>query len=92
MRARSALFALCGVFHIGVVPCNKLQHICHNENSTVAFLFVCLFVCFFARNSGHFTWKRLHTTAAGMALPIPTSVCSIFVCPNNGTAAGAVDF
>ena len=53
MRARSALFALCGVFHLGVIPCNKLQHICHNENSTVFFsclfffcFLVCLFVCF----------------------------------------------
>ena len=27
------------------------------------------------------------TAAAGAALPIPTSACSILVCPNNGMAA-----
>ena len=32
------------------------------------------------------------TAAARAALPIPISMCSIFVCPNNGMAASAWDF
>ena len=31
------------------------------------------------------------TAAARAALPIPISVCSIFVCPNNGMAASVRD-
>ena len=31
------------------------------------------------------------TAAAGAALPIPTSACSIFLCPNNGMATGVWD-
>ena len=30
--------------------------------------------------------------AARAALPIPISVCSIFVCPNNGMATSVLDF
>ena len=33
--------------------------------------------------SGHLTWVR-HTAAARAALPIPVSVCSVFLCPNTG--------
>ena len=33
-----------------------------------------------------------YTAAAGAALPIPTSVCSIFMCPNKGSVAILVLF
>ena len=32
------------------------------------------------------------TAAARAALPIPTSVCNVFMCPNNGTAASVWEF
>ena len=32
------------------------------------------------------------TAAAGAVLPIPTSWCRIFVCPNNGMAANCLGF
>ena len=41
----------------------------------------------FPGNLGHFTRIRLRTV-----LPIPTNMCSISVCPNNGTAASVVVF
>ena len=41
-----------------------------------------------AGNSGHLTW----VAAARAALPIPISVCNIFVCPNSGMGASVWDF
>ena len=38
------------------------------------------------------TLPRKGTAAARAALPIPASVCSIFMCPNNGMAASVWDF
>ena len=36
--------------------------------------------------------SRVKTSAAARAaLPVPTSVCSVFVCPNNGMAASVRD-
>ena len=44
-----------------------------------------------AENSGHLTWVR-HSSCKRAALAIPVSVCSVFLCPNNGMAASVGDF
>ena len=44
-----------------------------------------------AENSGHLTWVR-HSSCKRAALAIPVSVCSVFLCPNNGMAASVWDF
>ena len=60
----------------------------------VDLLFVCLllfFVFFFVLHCAfREIWVHLpgySTAAARAALPIPASVCNVFVCPNNGTTA-----
>ena len=62
------------------------------------FVFVCLFVfvvvvCWLVFVSRRYVpaWVIKATAASRAALPIPTSVCSVFLCRNNGMAASVWD-
>ena len=67
-------------------------------------LFLCIYLFFvgggggggftslsLVENSGHLTWVR-HSSRKRAVLPIPISVCSVFICPNNGMAASVWNF
>ena len=53
------------------------------------FMLICLFCLYELIYSW---WEILAKAVTRTVLPIPKSVCSIYVCPNNGMAGSAWDF
>ena len=67
-------------------PCKTTSHHCSNSqiSQSPLYIFFIVLPCPL--------WQIQVTLPARAALPIPASVCRIFVCPNNGMAASVWDF